>query len=294
LTRKRLKAGLAAALVLALVSGAYAQSAQDPVVAQRGSDHITLSQARAVVASLDPKTREQLKTDPSALTNVLRDVMLQRAVLKQANDEGWPQKSEVVAALQRLRDQLVAQSWLASKTAPAADYPSAAEVSAAYEQNKQRFLVARRYRLTQLFLKADPAQQGAAKAKLAALRHDLSNGHLSFETAVVRNHDIELHNLDWIAEDHLMEPVKSIIQALPEGMISDPVCTADGCDLFKLVATRAAGPADLSEVHDQLVKALREHRQQDLQRAFADSLLKQQPVQVNEITLSKIVAGGQP
>jgi len=289
--RGQITATFAVALVLVLIFGAHAQSPQDPVVAQRGNDHITLSQARAVVAALDPQARERLNTDPSALANVLRDMMLQRAILKQATDEGWPQKPEVAAALQRLRDQLVTQSWLASKTAPAADYPTAAEVSAAYEQNRQRFVVARRYRLTQLFLKTDAAGQPAAKAKLSALRHDLSNGHLSFETAVARNHNLELHNLGWIAEDHLVEAIKPIIQALPEGVISDPVCMADGCNLFKLVATRPAGPADLSEVHDQLVKALRQSRQQDAQRAFADALLKQQPVQVNEIALSKILTG---
>ena len=136
-------------LLLLLVASPLARAAEDPVVAQRGKDHVTLGQARAILAGLDADNRHKLAAGP-ALTDFLRNVLLQRAVLAEAQAQHWDQRPEIAAMLQRARDLAVAQSFLASQATMPQDYPTDADISTAYEQNRQRFMQPRLYHLSQV------------------------------------------------------------------------------------------------------------------------------------------------
>jgi hypothetical protein len=56
--------------------------------------------------------------------------------------------------------------------------------------------------------------------------------------------------------------------------------------------TRPAGPVPLADAKPQIVAALRQARMQRTMRAYLDDMLKAQPIQVNEIELTKQVGGG--
>ena len=108
------------------------------------------------------------------------------------------------------------------------------------------------------------------------------------EAVAKQNPGVKYLDLGWVTDGQLIPSVKSAIAGLPEGAMTDPVCTENGCHLIRLVATRAAGPAPLADIHDALVKAMRQQKQAELQRAYASSLLAKQPVAINEIELSRL------
>ncbi len=286
--RLRIAVGLVSAL-LGSASAAFAQTVADPVVAMRGDDQITVSGARTLLAAADQATRDEITATPSGLRDFLRNVLLQRAILAEAEAHKWSDRPDIAAALKRLRDQAVVQSWLAVKTQLPPDYPNESDIATAYEQNKQRFLAPRLYHIAQLYVVAGAATKGAAKAKLAGLRRDISRGRVSFDHAGKADGSVAYNDLGWVPEDRIVEPVKSSVKGLPDGMISDAICTPAGCHLIELIATRPAGPAPLAEVRDQLVKALRQQRRATDQRAYADTMLKRDPVQVNEIELTRML-----
>ena len=132
--------------------------ADDPVVAERAGDHITVSQARVLLGSLDPDARKKLEAG-SAVSDLLRNLLLQRAVLQEAEAQKWQDRPEVAALLQRARDQLVSQSFLAAQATLPAGYPSDAEIQAAYEQNKPKLMRPRGYQLSEIFLPGTAADQ---------------------------------------------------------------------------------------------------------------------------------------
>ena len=280
-----------ATTMLLLATSAMAAPADDPVVAERGADRLTLSQARALAASLDPAARQKLAT-PQGREAFLRDVLLQRAVLGEALAQRWDRRPEVAAAVQRARDVAVGESFLAAKAAVPQAYPPEADIQAAYDQNKPRFMQPRAYHLTQVFLPATGQAVAAARGKLADLRARSTGPRLrdTLEDAGKLVPGAQFVDLGWLPEPQITPAIKTTVSGLEEGALSDPVCTANGCHLIRLVATRPAGPAPLAEVRDALIRALRQQKQAEGERAYADSLLAKQPVKLNQAVLSHLAS----
>jgi peptidylprolyl isomerase len=301
---------------LAAVLLAAAAASPDPVVAVRGTDQITASQVRALIAGADPQTRARLTQDPAALQALIRNALLQRAVLEAAHAANWERKPDVAAMLARTRDAAIAQSFLASHAAPPAGYPSEAELQAAYDQARPQLMQPRAYHLSQLFITlpatapgaatpgaaaatgatgattttstttaATAGAAGAAQAKqtLAALHDGFAAGHPAKLPPGVQAAD-----LGWVPENRLQPDAHAAISGLLEGQVSAPVCTPAGCALLKLVATRPAGPAPLAEVRDGLIRLMRQQKQRQGEQAYANTLLARAPVRVDEIQLSHL------
>ncbi len=279
-------------LILALLLLApVAHAGDDPVVAQRGGDRITLSQARTILASLDADSRRKLAAAP-ALTEFLRNVLLQRAVLAEAQAQHWEQRPEVAAMLQRTHDLAVAQNFLLAQAAVPTDYPPDADIAAAYEQNKARFMQARGYHLAQIVLSGPQAAQDATRRKLADLRAKIGRAPTGMEEAAKRLQGAQYADIGWLAETQMVAAVQAAVSRLPVGGLSDPVCINGVCHLFRLVETRAAGPAPLADVRNDIARALRQQKEQAGERAYANTLLLRQPVQVDEIQLGHLTSAG--
>ncbi len=273
-------------LAALLVLGA---AAPDPVIAERGHDQITLSQARAMVAGMDADTRKKLTATPAAVTDFLRNILVQRAVLEEASAARWDQRPDVAALVARARDQVISQSFLASHAVPPPNYPSDAELQAAYAANKAQFMQPRGYHVAQLFVTRPASGTGDdGRSKLAALRPQIERGHLAMADAAKRDSAVHYSDMGWVSDTQLVPAVRDAVSGLLEGGLTQPICVDNGCHLIRLIATRPAGPTPLAELHDALVRALRSQRQAELERAYASSLLAKQPVQINEIEVSRL------
>jgi peptidylprolyl isomerase len=209
-------------------------------------------------------------------------------VLQEAEAQKWQDRPEVAALLQRARDQLVSQSFLAAQATLPAGYPSDAEIQAAYEQNKPKLMRPRGYQLSEIFLPGTAADQPGLRRRLADLARLASRKHGGLADAA-SSQSLKLADLGWIDETQLQPAVKATIGGLQEGAVSDPVCLPAGCHLLRLVATRPAGPAPLAQVRDALIKALRQQKQEMGERAYVNGLLLKQPVRINEIALSQVM-----
>ncbi len=283
-----------AALAMVLACGsAAAADAGDPVVAERGAAQITASAARAMVAGTEGELHQHLAADPAALRVFLRDALLQQAVLAEARAQKWDQRPDVVAALQRAHDQVVAASFIAAQVKLPAGYPSEAEVQSAYARNTAQLMQPRTYHLTQIFVPAASLPGDEARRRLAELGRRVQRSQAGFDNAVGSVPGARYADLGFLPETSLVPAVKSAVAGLPEGSVSDPVCSPVGCSLLRLVATRPAGPAPLAEVRDRLVRALRQQRVAQEEQAYANTLLQRQPVRVNEIELARL-AGAAP
>jgi parvulin-like peptidyl-prolyl isomerase len=280
----------AAALLLAAF--VLAGAAPDPVVAIRGVDELTAAQVRALIAAQPADQRKKLAADPEALRGLVRDVLLQRAIQEEAAAQKWDTRPEIVAMLARVREGAIVQSFLATQAQVPANYPSDAELQAAYDHARPQLTRPRSYHLAQVFvaISAPSASADAARHGLTTLARDIAAGRASFEAPPKRAAGAQYADLGWVAEPQLQKVAHDAVAGLPEGQISAPVCTQAGCTLLKLIATRPAGPPPLADVRDQLVRLLREQKQKDLAQAYANSLLAKSPVRVDEIQLSHLAA----
>jgi peptidylprolyl isomerase len=220
-------------------------------------------------------------------------------VLAEAQSRQYDTRPDVIWRADRAREASIEDSYVASLTQPDPSYPSDEDIEAAYEANKSRLMIPRQYHLAQIFLpvpaaNAPPGADADAARRIADIRAQIVSRHGDFATLARR--DSEDHataanggDLGWVREDRLVPAVRSAVAGLPEGGLSDPIRAPDGWHLVRLLGTRAAGPAPLSAVRDALIRALRQQKQQDNARAYVNDLLKQNPIELNEIELSHLV-----
>jgi peptidylprolyl isomerase len=270
----------------------FALAAADQVVAVRGTDELTAAQVRALVAATPPDQRRKLAASPEALKGLITDTLLQHAILAEAAAQKWDQRPDVAAMLARVRESAILQSFIAAQSQPPAGYPSEADVLAAYAQARPQLTRPRTYHLAQDFVplaaNAPAGASEAARRALAMLARDISAGRVAFDAVPKRNASVQYADLGWVADTQLQKAAHDTVAGLPEGQVSPPICAANGCTLIKLLATRPAGPPPVAEVHDQLVRALRERKQKELAQAYANNLLAKAPVRVDEIQLSHL------
>jgi len=86
--------------------------------------------------------------------------------------------------------------------------------------------------------------------------------------------------------------IRSQVTGMSKGDVSDPIRTADGWHIVRLVDTKAAAPRPLAEVRDVISGAVRQRKQQENAQAYIGSLLDKNPVSVNEMGLQKIFQTG--
>ena len=286
---------LAATLLAAPV--VRADDAADPVVARRGDVTMTAGQVRQLTQMADPELRKQMEHDPAVLAQKVRERLLQLVILHEAQSHQWDQRPEVQFRADLARQNAIVDSYVASQVPNEPDFPTEDQVKAAYEANKSKLMVPRQYHLAQIFIAA-PLSGGVQSDadglhRINDLRQQIVKAHADFAALAKKSSDDKVSagnggDLGWVREDTVIPAIHTAVVGLAEGAVSDPVRSPEGWHLLKLIATRAAAPATLADAHDTLVRALRQERVAQSQRAYVGGLLKDDPIQVNEIEIGKL------
>jgi peptidylprolyl isomerase len=272
---------------------------EDPVVAQRGDVKLTASAVRNLIRYSDPDQRHLLETNPTALLQAVRDRLLKLSLVRQAESKGWDKRDDVVYRLKLARDEVIAGSWVLGQVPDDPNFPSDAQIQAAYEANKSKLMLPRQYHIAQIYL---PLPRDASKQtddddqrKLADLRQQLTKQHADFAALAKRYSEDKGSgpnggDLGWVRDDAMVAPVRAAVEGLAEGGISQPVRGPSGWHLVKLIAVKAPSQATLDEARDALARAMRQERVNDWQRNYISAMIKQQPIEVNEVELNKLAA----
>lgn len=267
-TAMRLGSGVLglALLLLPLLLGAAGDAPTD-VVAQRGDVKLTAADIRDMVDHTDPPLRTQLQSNPAALAEFVRDRLLRRSLLIEAHATKWDENPDVVARANDARETVIMQTYLISKIPADPNYPTQADIAAAYELNKPRFATPKQYHVAQIAILV-PA--GASKdvdeeahRKALALRAlaikpkadfaDLAKKELQDKASAERGGD-----MDWLREDQLVPSVRDAVATLPENGVTEPVRSPLAWHVVKLLGVRPPGVLPLDQVRNSLVQALRQ------------------------------------
>ncbi|MEJ0052087.1 MAG: peptidylprolyl isomerase [Methylovirgula sp.] len=285
----------------AQASAAPAQdTSQDtsPVVARMGNLELHADQTQKLIANLNASDRAAVDKNPDLLARVLRGLVADRFVLAQALAKHWDQQPAVAAALERMRENAIMQSYVQAAAAPPPDYPNEADLAEAYEANKSALMAPKQYEVAQIFVAAktgaDTSAETQARNKILAIARELRTPGADFAAiaktesqakATAANGGI----IGWLSEAQLRPDIKPHILALAPGAISAPIRLDDGWQILKLVDVHPPRQLDLSEVHDVLKQKMRQQRAQDLQRAWLADLVKANPISLDQSELIKLV-----
>lgn len=285
--------------VAAQQSSPLAAVAAGPAVARLGNQQVTPQELQALLATLPPASAEQLRGNREALERWIRARLAEKAVLEQADAQGWAQRPDVVRQTRAASEQIVFRDYLRSVSTVPADYPSAAELQQAYDAGKANWQTPALYRVSQIFLAVPDAQSlesvrkqatelskkaQSTPADFAALATQYSQDRLTAE----RGGDTGLQPLQ-----QLVPEVRGAVAKLKVGAVSDPVQGAAGFHVIKLTEQQPARTATLDELRDQLTQALRAQRQEQIAQAYLDGMLNTATLSIDGAELNKVLETNQ-
>ncbi len=286
-------------LATALIGLPMMLSAADTtVIAKVGDNEVRAEDIKPFIEKLPVRDQLILSKDPAAMNEFVRNIIIQQLVYKEALSKKWEQQPQVAAQLDRIRQQVITQSYLQSLATPPADYPSQAELQSAYEALKKNnaLQVPKQYHLAQIYVAcpkgSDKDTEAKAQAKLDVAVKAIKSGDFA---AVAKSQSDDASSaqrggdLGFLPESQIQPEIKTAAAALAKGGVSDPVRLNDGWHLIKVLEVKEPYTATLDEVKGSLSNELRSQRAQVLGKSYLAQLLQQNPVTLNEIAVSKLV-----
>ncbi|WP_434768859.1 peptidylprolyl isomerase [Pseudomonas triticicola] len=269
--------------------------ATGPAVARLGNQQVSPEELQALLATVPAQTREQLRGNREALERWIRSRLAEKAVLEQADAQGWAQRPDVARQTRAATEQIVFRDYLRSVSQVPAEYPSAAELQQAYDAGKANWQTPALYRVSQIFLGVSDASNAetvrkqalelskkaqSAPGDFAALATQYSQDRVTAE----RDGDTGLQPLQ-----QLVPEVRGAVARLKVGAVSDPVQSAAGFHVIRLTEQQPARTATLEELRDQLTQALRAQRQEQIAQAYLDGMLNTATLSIDGAELNKII-----
>ncbi len=288
-------------LLAAFLVTAAGEPTDNDVVAQRGDVRMTGTDLKDALSLLDPAARAQVTASPQALATFVRERLLNMAVLAEAKAKKWDTQPDVIRRVNETKDAVVLQSYLASLVPADPMFPSEADITAAYENNKTRLVAPRQFHLAQILLAVKPGatpqeveevHKKAIDLRAQAVRPKADFAELARQNSQEQQTAEKGGDVGWLREPDMIPAVREVVAGMSENAISQPVHVPDGWHILKLLETKPAGQVPLMDAKPQIVQALRQARAQRLMRAYLDDMLKADPIQVNEIVLTKQVGQG--
>ncbi|WP_309674125.1 peptidylprolyl isomerase [Pseudomonas sp.] len=270
-------------------------SASEPAVARLGNQQVALEELKALLATLPPESREQLQANRGALESWIRSRLAEKAVLEQADAQGWRQRPEVERQTRAATEQIIFRDYLQSVSQVPVDYPSTAELQQAYEAGKSGWITSPMYRLSQIFLGvADPQNLEAIRkqalelskkaqavpTEFAALAIQYSQDRASAE----KGGDTGMQPLQ-----QFLPEVRGAVLRLKVGGVSDPVQSSAGFHVVKLTELQPARVATLDEMRERLTQALRAQRQEQIAKAYLEGMLNTATLSIDGAMLNKVL-----
>jgi len=280
-------------LVLLPAGTATAVTAQAAAtVAQMGAIQFTVSDLKDFLQTLPPESRRQALADPQAMNRLIQAEVARRAVLNEALAKKWQLKPAVAKQIGMARDTIVLRNYLTAVVNLPAGYPSEAETKAAYDLNRDKFLMPRQYHLAQIFIASAPGDKNAeaaqkkasdlaAKARARGARFDeLARQNSQYKPGAAKGGD-----MGWAMEDQIQPAVLAKVAGMARGDVSDPIHSSLGWHIVRLIDTKPAAPRPLAEVRGLIATSLRQQKEQSEVLQYLARLVDKTPVRLNQANL---------
>lgn len=267
------------------------------IVARMDTQTVTREEAKVWLAAMPAEWLTALKDKSAVREQWIRERLAEKALVAEARGKHWEQRPEVIKAMDAATQQIILRSYLDSVSRVPADYPSATEVAAAYEQAKPKLNIPARYHLQQIFLAApadDPASTESVRKQAQALVikarasgadfASLAREYSQDAQSVTRGGDIGFQSLQ-----QLVPEIRSTVAALDRDEISDPVQSPAGFHVIRLEESQPARLATLEEVEPSLRASLRQQRQQQLAQTYLTHLASSPTLSIDNAVLTDLL-----
>lgn len=295
LTRMGKRVGASCALAAMLGAICANAAAQNAVIARGGSVELGEQDVRAAIALMPSQAQTNLRTNAGMLTDLVRSELIERAIIEEARAAHFDTESSTRAHLEQSQRKALANLWIATKATPPADYPSDAQIRAAYEQ--QVAATPTEYHLAQIFIRAPNAGNArtlsAALAKVTQVTAALSTAEFA---ALARQYSDDAATArsggdsGFLRSEQLLADVQDAVKALQPGQVAGPIKSSAGFHFLKLLEKRPITPLPYERVRDRLRAELRSREQRDLENLYVRELTDRLNITIDQSALQNLRA----
>ncbi|MBA1380313.1 peptidylprolyl isomerase [Pseudomonas brassicacearum] len=264
-----------------------------PTVASLGELQLSSAELNAVLSSLTPQVREQLRGNRGALEGWIRARLAEKALLQQADAQGWQQRPDIQQMTRAATEQILLRTYLQSVSQVPADYPDEQALQQAYEGAKDKLQSPALYRVSQIFIAVEPgANEEPLRKKATELARRAQAPNADFaelarqfsedQATAQRGGDSGLQPLQQYVPE-----MRQVLSRQRVGSVSDALRSQAGFHILKLTDMQPARAASLDEVREQLREALRNQRQEQVARAYMEGLVSKATLSIDGAQLNQ-------
>lgn len=287
-------------LLLMVMAGTPSRAAEpataDPVVASMGGIVLRVSDLRRLLDAQAPEVRRQVTATPDALDRLTRTEMFRRVLLKEARAKAWDKRAEVVAQMELAREQLLVATYIANLAEPPADYPGDAEIEATYKARTAELTAPPQKHLAQIFIASigGSDEDAAIRRKAEALVRQARDNNADFAALARANSQHQASasqggDMGWLADAEMIPELRAVVAGLSAGKISEPIRSAAGWHVVKVLEAKPAAVLPLAAARQSLVAALRKSKARENERRHLDGLAEKAPLSVDKAALENLL-----
>ncbi len=190
---------------------------------------------------------------------------------------------------ERYRENMLSQRVLQSEIQPS--QITTEELQHVYEKEKDSWRRPEKVHLQQLFFPVaeDAKDRRDVRSRVVGLVTRVRNGaDLKAEATLA---GVAIQDLGDIPVSDLRAEVRDALAGLKDGQITDPLSTAGGFQVIRLVKRTPAGYMPFDQVKEQIRREVSQKRYREQTDGLIKSLKKQYLVEVHEDLLNKILKG---
>jgi len=281
---------LLVAVIGALFTGGVYAEELNPVVGKAGDFVLREADLERLISAQPPELQRKLQAEPQQRLNLVRQVLIAKAVAARAKKEGLDKKPEVKEQLSYLVDQYLAQEYIRKTVAANVAVPDE-ELKKFYDEHVKDFLLPETAKVRHIFVKvpgdASAEVKGKARSKAEELLQRVKKGEDFAKLAKEISEDED--SAEKGGELGTLSPGKTnseafekVVFALKAGELSPIVETPFGFHIVRVDERTENRTAAFDEVKEFIRNKLRGEIEQKKVQEFLDKLVKEAGLEVAE------------
>lgn len=270
------------ALLLILLAGC---SRKQAVLANIGSKTITGTDFADRLKQLPPQYQAMIKSDAEKKT-MLDALVKEQLIVQEAKERNLDQEKAIQSKINTIVDQILLEEMV-KRVRESQLKPSEAEAKTYYDQHKNEFVGLERIKVAHILVK----EKAQAEQVLAQLKKGTDFAQVAKEYSIDGSSSKAGGEMDYFGKgDMVPDFEKGAFLLTKPGQISEPVKTAFGYHIIKLIDRKPAGEKSFEEAKPEVERLVEKNKFDQ----WIEGLKKKWHVKINYDKLPEINITGAP
>ncbi len=279
---------LVALFLVVSVAGTLSAEETNPILGKTEDFIIREADLDRILASQPPAVQKQFQDNPKQRFDLVREILIKKAIVAKARKEGFDRKPEIKEQLSYVFDNFISQEYLAKVVAAGVTVPEE-DLKKYYQEHEKDFQLPEQIKVRHILIAspkdAIPEEREKARARAEKILKRLNKGEDFAKLAGEASEDpISAPKGGELAPITLgktnSEEFEKAAFALKDGKISGIVPTSYGFHIIKMDERKEKRTASFGEARDFIYNKLKTELEQKKVQKFVEQAVKDAGMEV--------------